>query len=205
MYFFEIPANIYMMENNLKIAVSGAAELDTCSKDAARLAEEVGKEIIRQGCVLITGATTGIPYLSAKAAKKAGGISIGFSPAASKIAHVKAYKLPTDCFDVIVYTGFDYAGRNLLMTRAADGIIVICGRMGTLNEFTIAFEDQKPIGVLEGSGGTADMIRGLTKMPSRSKEKIIYEKDPKKLVEKLINSIKKGRVQKNKTLEYARK
>jgi len=194
-----------MMENNLKIAVSGAAELDICSKDAVRLAEEVGKEIVRQGCVLITGATTGIPYLSAKAAKKEGGISIGFSPAASKVAHVKAYKLPTDYFDVIVYTGFDYAGRNLLMTRAADGIIVICGRMGTLNEFTIAFEDQKPIGVLEGSGGTADMIRGLTKMPSRSKEKIIYEKDPKKLVEKLINSIKKGRVQKNKNLDYARR
>ena len=78
------------------------------------------------------------------------------------------------------------------MTRAADGIIVICGRMGTLNEFTIAFEDQKPIGVLIGSGGTADKIRGLTKRPFRGGAKIIYEKDPKKLVKKLISLIKKG-------------
>lgn len=193
------------MDNNLKIAVSGAADLKNCPKETIRLAEEVGKEIIKQGCVLITGATTGIPYYSAKAAKAAGGISIGFSPAASKLSHVKAYRLPTDVFDVIVYTGFDYAGRNLLMTRAADGVIIIYGRMGTLNEFTIAFEDEKPTAVLEGSGGTADMIKVLLKMPSRSKKHIIYDKDPKKLVARLIQAIKKGRAHKKKTLKNAKK
>lgn len=174
-----------------KIAVSGAAQLTVCSKDAPRLAEEMGKEIVRQGCILITGATTGIPYCAAKGAKKAEGISIGFSPAVSELAHTKSYKLPTDAFDVMVYTGFDYAGRNLLMTRAADGVIVICGRMGTLNEFTIAFEDQKPIGVLEGSGGTADKIRELTKGPFRGEKKIVYSNKPKELVAKLIQLIKK--------------
>ena len=132
-------------------------------KPVVKLAEEIGKEIVRQNCILITGATTGIPDFSAKGVKKAGGVSIGFSPAASAIAHVKKYKLPTDNYDVTVYTGFGYAGRNLLMTRAADGVIVICGRMGTLNEFTIAFEDEKPIGVLTGSGGTADKIKDLLK------------------------------------------
>ena len=100
--------------------------------------------------------------------------------------------MPTDVFDLIVYTGFDYSGRNLLMTRAADGIIVVSGRMGTLNEFTIAFEDKKPIGILEGSGGTADRIDDLIKGPQRAiKRKIIFEKDPKRLVEKLIVLIKK--------------
>ncbi|MCX6760757.1 MAG: hypothetical protein NTZ84_01440 [Candidatus Nealsonbacteria bacterium] len=193
------------MENNLKIAVSGAANLKNCPKETIRLAEEVGREIIRQGCVLITGATTGVPYYSAKAAKAAGGISIGFSPAASKLSHVRAYKLPTDVFDVIVYTGFDYAGRNLLMTRASDGIIVIYGRMGTLNEFTIAFEDEKPTAVLEGSGGTADMIKNLLKMTHKNKKQIIYEKDPKKLVAKLIQVIKKGRAHKKRTLKNAKK
>jgi hypothetical protein len=180
------------MDNHLKIAVSGAAELDVCSKNAAKLAKEVGKEIIRQKCILVTGATTGIPYYAAKGAKEVGGISIGFSPAVSRLAHIKSYKLPIDAFDVMVYTGFDYAGRNLLMTRAADGVIVICGRMGTLNEFTIAFEDQKPLGVLEGSGGTADRIRELTKGPFRGQKKIVYDRDPKKLVKKLIKLIKRS-------------
>ena len=181
------------MKNRLKIAVSGAAEINICQKAAADLAREVGKEIARQGCILITGATTGIPHFAALGAKEAKGVSIGFSPAASETAHIKKYRLPVDAFDVIVYTGFGYAGRNLLMTRAADGVIVICGRMGTLNEFTIAFEDEKPIGVLEGTGGTADRIRGLTRGPVRAKRKIIYDKDPKKLVENLVKLIQKGR------------
>lgn len=177
--------------SNYKIAVSGAAQVSHCTRGSVKLAEEIGREIARQKCILITGATTGMPYYSARGCKKKGGISIGFSPAASESAHVKAYKLPTDYFDVIVYTGFDYSGRNLLMTNAADGVILICGRMGTLNEFTIAFEDQKPIGVLEETGGTADKIKLIATGPFRGVKKIVYDKDPKKLVEKLIGMIKK--------------
>lgn len=176
-----------------KIAVSGAARIEHCPKDAPKQAELIGKEIAKQGCILITGATTGIPNFSAKAFKKAGGFSVGFSPAASEISHIKSYKLPTEYFDVIIYTGFDYSGRNLLMTNAADGVIVICGRMGTLNEFTVAFEDQKPIGVLEGSGGTADKIKFIATGPYRGVNKIIYDKDPKKLVQRLIKLIEKDK------------
>lgn len=77
------------------------------------------------------------------------------------------------------------------MTNAADGVIIICGRMGTLNEFTTAFEDQKPIGVLEGSGGIADKIRIIATGPHRGVKKIVYEKNPKKLVRKLIELLKK--------------
>jgi hypothetical protein len=132
-----------------------------------------------------------MPYFAAKGAKKAKGFSIGFSPAASEISHIKKYRLPADAFDVIVYTGFGYAGRNLLMTRAADAVIVVCGRMGTLNEFTIAFEDEKPIGVLVGSGGTADDIKKIIQRPYRGKVNIVYEREPKKLVKELIKLIKK--------------
>lgn len=182
-----------MAKKKYRIAVSGAAEVGHCTKGAEKKAIEIGREIARQGCVLITGATTGIPYFAAQGADKKG-VSIGFSPAASEAAHKKVYNLPDDCFDVIVYTGFDYAGRNLLMTRAADAVIIACGRMGTLNEFTIAFEDQKPIGVLEGSGGTADLIRDLTKFPHRrGKFPIIFDKDPEKLVQRLIKLIDKSK------------
>ncbi len=176
-----------------KICVSGAAETDHCSKNALELAKEVGKEIVRHNAVLISGATTGIPYWSAIGAKEEGGFSIGVSPAVSEKEHTKIYKLPTDYFDVIIYTGFDYAGRNLLMTRASDGIIFICGRMGTLNEFTISFEDRKPIGVLVGSGGTADMVEEIVERCRRGPGKIVYHKDPKILVEKVLELIEKER------------
>ena len=176
-----------------KIAVSGAAVLTPCSKNIKEKARELGREIVRQKCILITGATTGVPYYAAQGANRVGGISIGFSPAATEKEHKKVYKLPLDSFDVMVYTGFGYAGRNLLLTRAADAVIVICGRMGTLNEFTIAYEDRKPIGVLLGSGGTADLISYLLKRPHKKRGQIFYDTDPKKLVQQLVKYLKKGR------------
>ena len=178
-------------EHKYKICVSGAAELGCCSPNIKELGEALGKEIVEQGCVLLTGATTGVPYYAARGAKKAGGVSIGFSPAGSEREHTQTYKLPTDYFDLIVYTGFDYVGRNLILTKSADGVIIVCGRTGTLNEFTIAFEDEKPIGVMLGSGGTADKIKDIVKRPFRGKMNIIYSGNPKDLVKKLIQLIKK--------------
>ncbi|MBI3685418.1 LOG family protein [Candidatus Azambacteria bacterium] len=174
-----------------KICVSGAAESGHCVPNALELAEEVGREIARQGAVIVTGATSGIPFWAAKGAKEAGGISIGLSPAVSEFAHVKTYRLPTDYFDLIIYTGFDYAGRNLLLTRAADAVITICGRMGSLNEFTIAFEDRKPQGVLTGSGGAADSIAEIVGKMHRGPGNIVYESKPKDLVRKVIQAIEK--------------
>lgn len=178
-----------------KICISGAAETGHCAVDALEKAEQMGRAIAESGMVLVTGATTGIPYWAAKGAKEAGGIVIGLSPAASEISHIKTYHLPTDYHDLIVYTGFEYAGRNLLLTRSADAIITICGRMGTLNEFTIAFEDQKPVGVLTGTGGMADEIRGLIDKAHRGPGKVIFDSDPTKLLDKIIALIEKGRKQ----------
>lgn len=174
-----------------KLCVSGAAESGHCAPNALELAVEVGRQIAKQGAVLVTGATSGIPFWAAKGAKEAGGISIGLSPAVSEFAHVKTYRLPTDYFDLIIYTGFDYAGRNLLLTRSSDAVITICGRMGSLNEFTIAFEDRKPQGVLTGSGGTADSIEEIVAKMHRGPGNIVYESDPEKLVRKVLQAVDK--------------
>src|SRR3989344_504512 len=145
-----------------KIAVYGSA-IDNCTRGAFKKAYEVGRQIALHGAVLVTGATIGIPEWSTRGAKAAGGISIGLSPAVSKQAHVNSYKLPTKNMDLIIYTGFDYSGRNMLMTRASDAIITICGRIGTLNEFTTAFEDKRVIGVLTGTGGIEEDIPEILK------------------------------------------
>lgn len=178
-------------KEKIKIFVSGAAELDCCCPGMERLAKEIGREIAKQGCILLTGATTGVPFYAAKGFKDIGGISIGFSPASSPKEHLKGYRLPTEYSDLIVYTGFDYVGRNLIATKAADGVIVACGRIGTLNEFTIAFETKTPIGVLQETGGTADLIEEILQKGHRLPTKVIYSRDPKKLVRELIENIKK--------------
>lgn len=186
----DLASQIYNLK--YKICVSGAAETGHCAPDALEKAELVGRLVAQHNMILVTGATTGMPYWAAKGAKEAGGIVIGFSPAASKLAHVKTYHLPLDYHDIIVYTGFDYTGRNLFLTRAADAVITICGRTGTLNEFTIAFEDQKPQGVLTGTGGVADEIEGIIKNAHRGSGKVVYESDPATLLDKLIALIQEG-------------
>lgn len=179
-----------------KICVSGAAETDHCGDNALEIAEELGREVARHNAVLIEGATTGFPYWAAKGAKREGGLVIGFSPATGEKEHVEFYKLPLDYRDVIVYTGFAYSGRNLFLTRASDAVIVGCGRMGTINEFTIAFEDAKPIGVLEGDWETDEVFRMLIEKSHRADEvegRIIFERDPKVLLDKLIPLIEEDK------------
>lgn len=173
------------------IAVSGAAVTAHCCKNIEEISKEVGREVARQGCVLVTGATSGVPYYAALGCKEMGGFNVGFSPATSEAAHLKTYKLPVEPFDVMIYTGADYVGRNVIMTKSVDGVIIICGRMGTLHEFATAFEIQKPMGVLEETGGTADKIRSIAIGPFRGVKRIIYEKDPEKLVRRLIKLIRK--------------
>lgn len=187
-----------------KICVSGSADTTYCGPDTLDKTKELGRQIVEHNGVLVTGATTGVPYWAAIGAKEAGGISIGISPAASEIAHVKSYRLPIDYFDLIMYTGFEYSGRNLLLVRSADAVIEVCGRIGTLNEFTIAFEDDKPIGVLEGCGGTSEMIHEIIKQGHRGSGRIVYEKDPKILVEKLIALIDKEKIVPIPKYDYAK-
>lgn len=174
-----------------KLCISGAAETSHCAPDALDKAKMLGAEIIKQGAVLVTGATTGIPYWGAIGAKEAGGFVIGLSPASSELEHIKKYKLPVDYHDILIYTGFGYTGRNLLLTRSADAVLIVCGRMGTLNEFTIAFEDDKPIGVLTNTGGLADEIQDLIKRSHRGPGKVVFDPDPKTLVKKVMEMVRR--------------
>jgi uncharacterized protein (TIGR00725 family) len=180
--------------NQIKICVSGAAETGNCGIGALEKAKELGREIARQGAVLITGATTGFPLWTAMGAKEEGGISIGISPAAGEREHVEVYKLPIDYMDLIIYTGFGYSGRDLLLTRAADAVICGCGRIGTIHEFTVAFEDGKPIGVFEGPWETGVEIKEIIAKGHRPNAKIVYEADPKKLLEDVIFLVKKDKI-----------
>jgi len=178
--------NHHLYHPRYKICVSGAAETSHCGTGALEKAEELGREIAKRGLILITGSTTGIPYWAAKGAKQEGGTVIGFSPASSKAAHLKTYHLPLDYHDVVIYTGFEYSGRNLLLVRSSDAVITLCGRIGTLNEFTAAFEDQKPIGVLEGTGGIADMVRSILQEAHRGPGKVVFSKNPGELLERVL-------------------
>ena len=168
------------------ICVSGAAAGKTV-QDSHDLATAVGSAIAKAGHVLTTGATVGLPYFAGLGAKKAGGTSIGFSPASSLREHIRKYRLPYDVFDFINFTGLNYVGRDLYLVQSSDAVITIGGRFGSLHEFTSALEARKPCGVLLGSGGTADEIPKLMEtLQPPDGDIVIYDTDPDRLVERII-------------------
>lgn len=173
------------------ICVSGAAAGPTV-KSSAELAERAGRAIAKNGHILTTGATVGLPYYAALGAKKAGGMSIGFSPANSLREHMRKYRLPREGFDFINFTGMQYVGRDLYLIQSSDAIITVGGRFGSLHEFTSALEDHKPCGVLLGSGGTADIIPELMqRLQPPENDLVIYDDDPERLVARIIEVLDK--------------
>jgi uncharacterized protein (TIGR00725 family) len=172
-----------------QICISGAAKGEAVEL-GRKMIEDAGREIASKGHITLTGATTGLPYYAAKAAIVAGGISIGFSPAASRLSHIKKYRLPTDAYDCLLYTGFEYTGRNLFLVRSADAVLMVGGRIGTLNELTIAIEERKPVGVLLGSGGMTVEVERVLRAAKRTRTGIIFGYDPAKLVDDLVKMIK---------------
>ena len=175
----------------LKIGMSGAAETGTCGLHALESAKALGREVIKQGGVLVTGATSGFPLWASMGAKEERGIVLGLSPAINEKEHIEVYRLPIDYTDLIVYTGFGFPGRDILFTRSCDGMLIGCGRIGTIHEFTIAFEDNKPMGILEGEWTMDETIKEILARANRPNDNIIFDTDPARLVTRLMELIMK--------------
>ncbi len=170
-----------------QLCVSGAAHGKSV-KEGRSLAVGAGRAIAEQGHMLLTGATVGLPNYAAAGAKVAGGVSVGFSPAATKLGHVKKYRLPTGCYDTILYTGLHYVGRDTLLIASSDAVVSVGGRLGTLHEFTIAMEMNKPIGFLQGAGGISTEIKDILKAAGiKDDADVVFDTNPDSLVKKLTS------------------
>ncbi len=167
-----------------QIAVSGAAKGDSV-EEGKELARAMGAAIAQAGHSLLTGATIGLPNYAAEGYKAAGGkMSVGISPAASKVEHVMKYRLPTVAYDTILYTGLHYIGRDTLLITSSDAVVSIGGRLGTLHEFTIAMESDTPIGFLQGAGGISEEIQNIMALakPVRNADAIFFSESSEELV-----------------------
>ena len=175
------------------VGVMGASANDALTESEKirlqDLAESLGTALAQQACILVTGATTGIPGLVARAFRNHGGFALGISPAENRREHLERYRLPDDGADVIVYTGFGYKGRNVVNVRSADIVVIIGGAIGTLNEFTIAYDEGKIIGVLQGSGGVADHIRAVIESAKKTCPGVVlFDNEPEKLVQRCLDA-----------------
>jgi uncharacterized protein (TIGR00725 family) len=168
----------------IKIGVMGSAE---ARPEVSAKAAALGQAIAAHDAILLTGATTGLIYAVGKAALEAGALHVGISPAHNAEEHVERYELPLDACDAIIYTGFGLKGRNVVLVRSCDIAIFISGSTGSLNEFTIAYDEGKVIGCLTETGGVADEIERLVQVfRKRTKARILYDEDPGALIEKCL-------------------
>ncbi|HEY1064325.1 MAG TPA: hypothetical protein VGE30_03465 [Candidatus Saccharimonadales bacterium] len=170
-----------------QIAVSGAAKGQSV-EEGRDLALAMGAAIAQAGHSLLTGATIGLPNYAAEGYKAAGGkMSVGISPAASKVEHVMKYRLPTIAYDTILYTGLHYIGRDTLLITSSDAVVSIGGRLGTLHEFTIAMESETPIGFLQGAGGISEQIQEIMALakPMRNADAVFFDESPEDLIKDL--------------------
>jgi len=147
----------------------------------------LGRALAEKDCVVVTGGCPGLPFAATRGAKDAGGFTVGISPGINLIEHVEMYKSPTEYLDILIFTGSGLMGREVIGVRSCDIIIIAGGRSGTLGEFCIAYDEGKPIGILEGTGGVTVRIRDIVESIQKDTgSEIVYESDPYQLVEKLL-------------------
>ncbi len=182
----------------MKIGVMGSASTSIAAEGRQRvdeLAVRLGKKIAAESCVLITGELDGIPGRVVEVHSQCGGLSVGISPAHSAVEHAALYDTPPCPSTVVIYSGFGFKGRNVIAVRSADIVILVSGGIGTLNEFTIAYDEGKVIGLLHGTGGAADVAQMLLDtLPVRSTGAVVIaDADPEQLVDRCIARLRERR------------
>jgi hypothetical protein len=168
----EDKALIHSTDRRIQLVVIGSAA-DHCTEEARLLAYRVGSEAARRGAVLLTGGLGGVMESACRGARENHGITVGIIPQ-DETHYANEY-----C-DVVVATGIGWA-RDFATAYSADAIILIGGGAGALIETCAGYLKGKPIIAIEGSGGTADRVKG-TFLDERKDVMILSERDPEKAV-----------------------
>jgi uncharacterized protein (TIGR00725 family) len=101
--------------------------------DAQRIlewAEEVGHLLARSGATVVTGGLGGVMRAASRGAVAAGGATIGILPGADASE-------ANEFVRVAIPTGLGVV-RNLVVVTAADAVVAVGGRHGTLSEIGLA-------------------------------------------------------------------
>ncbi|HXK30840.1 MAG TPA: hypothetical protein VJ646_21550 [Candidatus Binatia bacterium] len=170
----------------LTIGVMGSSGGDL-SAEVREKAFRLGETIAEHDAILITGGCPGLPYEAVRGAKAKGGLVIGISPGLSVEEHQEKYNSPVDGFDLLIYTGSGLMGREITNIRSCDIVVIAGGRTGTLGELAIAYDEGRLVGILTGTGGITEIVEEIIRVSGKDTGAcLLYDDDPKKLVERLV-------------------
>ncbi len=176
---------------NKVILVAGSHE---CSEKSFKLAEETGKEIAKNNCILICGGLTGIMEASCKGSHAEKGISVCVIPSNNKSDANKFCS-------IVIPSGIGF-GRNFILVNSADAVILIEGQAGTYIEALASYLQEKPVIALEGTGGVSDKIKDSF-LDDYKKVKILSAKTPKQAVELALKKIQEKQKRSQKRIKVA--
>jgi uncharacterized protein (TIGR00725 family) len=159
-----------MEQDSIFIGVIGGGDVPA---QITKLAEEVGREIARQGAALVCGGMGGVMEAACKGASAEGGLTIGILPGDNRETANQYVKIP-------IVTGIGYA-RNVAVVKSSQAIIAIDGSYGTLTEIGYALQSGIPV---IGLKTWSMSING------HEDKKIIRAENPKDAVEKAVELIK---------------
>ena len=123
-----------MTEQKRFIAVIGGSQ---ASKEEVKLAEEVGRELAKQGATLVCGGLGGIMEAACRGAQQEGGVTIGILPGKNRQEANPYVQIP-------IATGMGSA-RNVVIVKSAQAVIAIGGSYGTLSEIAHALQSGVPV------------------------------------------------------------
>ena len=116
------------------VAVIGGSDP---SPSELRTAEEVGRELARNGVTLVCGGLGGAMEAACKGISEEGGMTIGILPGDSRRMANPYVKVP-------IVTGLGQA-RNVIVVKSAQAVIAVGGSYGTLSEISHALQNNLPV------------------------------------------------------------
>ena len=123
-----------MVNKKKFIAVIGGKQP---SKEEAKIAEEVGRELAKRGVALVCGGLGGVMEAACRGAQSEGGVTIGILPGENRQAANPYVQIP-------IVTGMGYA-RNVAVVKSAQAVIAVGGSYGTLTEISHALQSGIPV------------------------------------------------------------
>ncbi|MCA9811315.1 MAG: TIGR00725 family protein [Nitrosarchaeum sp.] len=167
------------MAKRLQILVIGHND-NGCTPEHEKVAYEVGFEIAKSDCVLITGGLGGVMKAACHGSHDANGLAIGIIPQNDP-------SFANEYCDVVIPTGIGLT-RDFLNALSADGIIIVGGGSGTLSEICAAYMYKKPMVAIRGTGGVAEKYVD-DYIDHRKNVKIIGVDSPKDAVKTILDLI----------------
>ena len=107
------------------------------SPEESKLAEDVGRDLAKNGVALICGGLGGVMAAACRGARAEGGLTIGVIPGDDRKSANSYVQIP-------IVTGIGYA-RNVIIVKSAQAIIAVGGGYGTLTEIGYALDAKKPV------------------------------------------------------------